>query len=317
MTSRAPRHEHRSGQAGLAEAVGTGVLVLVSAGAVCFDHAQGGPLGRLGVALVSGITLGATMLVLRRLSGGYLNPVATLAALVARRLSARMGLTFVLAQLAGAAAAGVVLRVVFPTEVQDIHLGAPVLARGASSLGAAAIEALVAFAWVLVLGATTWRDVRHRIAPWVVGLIYGGGVLVAGPLAGAAGNPARAFGPAFASGAYADQEVYWLGPAVGAAGATALVAGVRRRKRGPAPAPSAPEAGDAHAHYRQGAMLYRDRRLAEAAHEFGLATEMSPRWPEPYYYIGIIYRELGDPKSAQSFFDAALYLRWQQRTPDA
>ena len=41
-------------------------------------------------------------------------------------------------------------------------------------------------------------------------------VLVGGPLTGAAVNPARALGPALAAGVWADQLVWWIGPAAGA-----------------------------------------------------------------------------------------------------
>src|SRR5438874_1178027 len=41
------------------------------------------------------------------------------------------------------------------------------------------------------------------------------GILVAGPLTGAALNPARAFGPALASTHWANHGVYWVGPLAG------------------------------------------------------------------------------------------------------
>ena len=41
-------------------------------------------------------------------------------------------------------------------------------------------------------------------------------VFAAGPLTGAAMNPARAFGPAIAAGAWSFHYVYWAGPLAGA-----------------------------------------------------------------------------------------------------
>src|SRR6266550_2610909 len=41
------------------------------------------------------------------------------------------------------------------------------------------------------------------------------GILVAGPLTGAALNPARAFGPALAANHWAHHGVYWIGPLAG------------------------------------------------------------------------------------------------------
>ena len=51
-------------------------------------------------------------------------------------------------------------------------------------------------------------------------------ILVAGPLTGAAMNPARAFGPALASGYWDNHIVYWIGPMLGGVLAGFLYRGV-------------------------------------------------------------------------------------------
>jgi glycerol uptake facilitator-like aquaporin len=66
-------------------------------------------------------------------------------------------------------------------------------------------------------------------------------VLMGGPLTGAAMNPARWFGPAVASGTFADWYVWWIGPLLGAA-AAALVYRFALEDRGePDVSPATPE----------------------------------------------------------------------------
>ena len=54
-----------------------------------------------------------------------------------------------------------------------------------------------------------------QVAGFGIGLSITLGILVAGPLTGAALNPARAFGPALASTHWANHGVYWVGPLAG------------------------------------------------------------------------------------------------------
>lgn len=65
--------------------------------------------------------------------------------------------------------------------------------------------------------------------------------MAAGPLTGAAMNPARVLGPAVAGGEWAHHLVYWVGPAIGGLVAAAVYEWVMREQ--PAQAPVAEPAG--------------------------------------------------------------------------
>ncbi len=326
MTLKTPKTTGSSRGRGaiFAEGLGTFVLVLIGAGALCVDHTTHAPIGQLGVALAGGLTLSAMTFALNGVSGAYLNPAATLAGVLTTRLPIPIAFKYVVAQIFGAICAGTALRALFPDAVRSIHLGLPAIANGVTFGQAVTAEALVAFAWIITLGATSWRGARTSIAPVAVGLVYATCILVTGPLTGGCGNPARAFASAFASGTYTDHAVYWAGPAAGAFVAAAAFLALFWRSVRAARPPSveeleAPEGSDANLEparvpYRQALTLFREGRLEEAAHLFSQATESRPEWPEPYYYIGIIYRDLGDDANAEAFFDAAVHFRGQQRS---
>lgn len=59
--------------------------------------------------------------------------------------------------------------------------------------------------------------------------------MAAGPLTGAAMNPARVLGPAVAGGEWAHHLVYWVGPAIGGLVAAAVYEWVMREQPAQAP----------------------------------------------------------------------------------
>jgi len=80
-----------------------------------------------------------------------------------------------------------------------------------------ALEGVATFFLVLVFFATAVdsRGTFRSIAGFGIGLTMSLGILVAGPFTGGALNPARAFGPAVASGHWINWGIYWVGPLAG------------------------------------------------------------------------------------------------------
>src|SRR5262249_32132513 len=125
---------------------------------------------------------------------------------------------FWVAQLAGATAAAFLLKAVVPDDTwRAVALGVPELARDFPRWAGMTLEAVTTFFFVLTVFATAVdeRGTFRAIAGFGIGLSITLGILVAGPLTGAALNPARAFGPALASAHWANHGVYWVGPLAG------------------------------------------------------------------------------------------------------
>jgi aquaporin TIP len=203
-----------------AEFVGVFVIVFAAAGAIAMDHYTGGT-GLVAIALAYGLATAAMVGAVGAVSGGHLNPAVTLAFLVARRIGVAESLGYVLAQLLGAVLAGLVARGLYPQQtVIATNLGAPALGVGVSFGAGVALETVLtfvlAFAFLAAARSRTGGSPVPRTA-LAAGAAITVGVLAAGPLTGAAMNPARAFGPAVAQGFWRDHLVYWIGPALGGA----------------------------------------------------------------------------------------------------
>ena len=227
----------------VAEAVGTFLFFFVGMGAVVLgSHTGDGGGGLVGVALAHGLALAVLVSALGPISGGHFNPAVTLGVWITGRIDATRAGLYVAAQLAGGLAAGLALRMVFPeSSWEPVALGTPAIGAGISVLGAIVIEAILTIMLLLAVFGTAIDRRAPRIGGLAIGLAVAADILMGGPLTGAAMNPARWFGPAVASGTFADWYVWWIGPLLGAAIA-ALVYRYWLEERGePEITPATPE----------------------------------------------------------------------------
>lgn len=218
----------RSVRAPLAELVGTFAFVFIGAGAICTEAYTRGGVGLVGIALAHGLSLAIMISALGAISGGHFNPAVTIAFLVVGRIQVVPAVSYIVAQLVGGTIAGLLLRAIFAgvfpeAVIGPAHLGTPALTREVSFGTGVLIEVVLTFFLLLAVYGTVVDDRAPRsLAGFGVGLTFGFGVLMGGPLTGAAMNPARTFGPALAAQFWDNHLVHWIGPIVGAALAALL-----------------------------------------------------------------------------------------------
>jgi MIP family channel proteins len=198
-------------RAAFAEFLGTFLLVYAGCGAIMSDALRGG-LGTVGIALVFGFVVLAMVAALGHVSGAHINPAVTLAFAATGHFPRRRALAYVGAQVLGAVAAALVLRV---------SLG-DVASLGATRLSVPmqagfVVEFMATFLLMLVvMAAATDPRARAGLAPLAIGGAVLLDALFAGPLTMASMNPARSLGPALVSGQLADLWLYLLAPVLGA-----------------------------------------------------------------------------------------------------
>ena len=200
-----------------AEFIGTFAIVFVGSMSLMMANGTGAPASvamlvvALAVGLVTAVMVTSTMRV-----GGHLNPAVTLAFMVARRIEAYMAGVYVAAQLLGAIAAAFVIKMVVPIALYTAARGGGQLVSLDVSFGqAVAVELIATFIVVWVVFATAVDPKAPRVGGLAIGFAMTAGFLAIGPLTGGSLNPARALGPAVASGYFEGQVVFWTGPLVG------------------------------------------------------------------------------------------------------
>ena len=203
----------------VAEFVGTFALIFIGAGSIMAAAAVTEP-AYVGPALAHGLVIAIMVSAVGHISGGHFNPAITLGFLVTRRIEPVLALIYWLAQLAGAVAGALLLRFSFPQVIREpTGLGVPQVNVQISSAWGMVLEAVMTFllVWVVFATVTDPRGTFKSIAGLAIGLTITVSVLMAGPLTGAALNPARAFGPQIVENVWTDAWVWYVGPVIGGA----------------------------------------------------------------------------------------------------
>jgi len=198
-----------------AEFVGTFTLIFIGVGSILSGKAD-----LQGVALAYGLAMAVMVTALTATSGAHFNPAISFGMLITRRMTLTEFVGYVAAQLVGATVAAAVLSAIYPTSVTSAAgLGTPALGGGVTSTSGLVAEMVTTFFLVFVVFGTAVdsRSTLGAVAGLPIGLTITVGILFAGPLTGAALNPARWFGPAIVGGHWDNAWIWIVGPLLGGA----------------------------------------------------------------------------------------------------
>ncbi len=196
------------------ELIGTFALVFFAAGAVMVGS-RTGQLGAIGSGLISGLIITIVIYAFGHISGAHVNPALSLAAVYLEKLEKRLLPGYVVAQLIGSAAAGALLYWAIGRHGQ-MGANLPNTALGVTPMTAFVIELFLSFLlmWV-ICGSAFHGEAQTPFAGLTIGATVGIEVMLMGPYAGAAMNPARAFGPYLVLGDLTHAWIYMVGPVAG------------------------------------------------------------------------------------------------------
>ena len=207
----------------VAEFIGTALFVFLGVGSIVANASANNAIGAVGISLAHGVGMAVIVTMTMSISGGHINPAVSVSLWLAQKIDGRTLGQYVLAQLIGAVVGALLVKGFFPTMAGRVtSLGTPQLAGTLGLFEGIGIEALLTFFLVSAVFGTAVSSEAPKVGGFGIGLAIFVGALVAGPLTGAAMNPARAFGPALVAWEWHGQAVYWIGPLLGATAAGAL-----------------------------------------------------------------------------------------------
>lgn len=201
----------------VAEAVGVFGLVFIGSGAIMMVQRTDSAAGLLTVALAHGLALALMVSATMHVSGGHINPAVTIGFLVARRITPALAGVHIVAQLVGGILAALALKGLIPFDLFNAARGGgQSVSLDVTMAQAIGLEIIAAFFLMFVIYGTAVSVDVPRLGGMAIGLTIAADIMAVGPLTGASMNPARSFGPAFATGIWEGQVVYWVGPILGA-----------------------------------------------------------------------------------------------------
>jgi aquaporin Z len=208
-----------------AEALGTGLLVLVGTGCVMTNRIAQGALGLTGIALTWGFLVTALIATVGGISGAHINPAVTVALWITGKMPPREVGGYIVAQCIGSTLASLVLLATLGN-VADLGATRPTVPHGA----AFAIEFWLSFVLMAtVVGSTSDDRWGGGAAAVAIGMAVALDVLMGGPLTGASMNPARSLGPALIGGRWESHWIYWGAPIAGMCSAALALRWLRGR----------------------------------------------------------------------------------------
>jgi glycerol uptake facilitator protein len=211
----------------LAEAIGTGILVLFGAGSVVAALTVGdGELDYAGLGMVAitfALAIALAVYAFGNTSGAHLNPAVTVSLAAVRRFPWSDVPTYVGAQLVGALVGAALIPAIFGGDAIDLGSGQTSIADGTTYVQAITAEALGTFLLVTaIMALAVDRRAPGGWAGLMIGLSVAAAILLIGPLTGGSLNPARTFGP-LVVGAVGGGDAFWsdlpayiIGPVIGA-----------------------------------------------------------------------------------------------------
>ncbi len=204
----------------VAEFVGTFCLVIAIAGAALFAAPSA---GLIAVALAAGISVVSMAYAVGHISGGHFNPAVTIGLIAAGRFDSAKAPGYIIAQVLGGAAAGLVLSVVLAGAIGgklntfvavSNHYGLP---GQFSILSAFLFEVVITALFLIIIVGATSRRAPAGFAPIAIGLALTLFHLVAIPVTNASLNPARSTATALFGGTLPLSQlwVFWVAPILG------------------------------------------------------------------------------------------------------
>lgn len=200
----------------LAEVVSTTLLLLVGCMTTIpvdnlpYQNVMYAPLG-------FGLVVMFNIQIFGHISGAFMNPAVTLAALLWGSISISQAIAYVIAETIGALLGFGILTTLSPISVTEHGVCVSEVHPHLNALQAVGVEIALTSA-LNFLNCAIWDPVNKEKTdsiPIKFGLTIAGLSLAGGPLTGASMNPVRSLAPALWTGRWDNQWVYWVAPTIG------------------------------------------------------------------------------------------------------